>query len=81
MWVSLKLGCDLQNLWGALRLSQAFLPDLRASRGRIVMISSIAGFFTIPRAGTYCEYLHSMNLITWACSREHMVEGLHKQQA
>lgn len=60
MWVSLMFGCVLQNVWGALRLSQAFLPDLRASRGRLIMISSIAGFFAIPRTGTYCEYLHGI---------------------
>jgi NAD(P)-dependent dehydrogenase (short-subunit alcohol dehydrogenase family) len=82
MWVSLMFGCVLQNVWGALRLSQAFLPDLRASRGRIVMISSIAGFFAIPRTGTYCEYMHwHRNSTSLACSRKHVVEGVHKQQA
>src|SRR3989475_12623345 len=41
------------NLVGALAVTQAFLPLLKASRGRIVNISSIAGRGALPFMGPY----------------------------
>lgn len=41
------------NVFGAIALSQATLPLLRASRGRIVMIGSIAGRLAAPFLGPY----------------------------
>jgi NAD(P)-dependent dehydrogenase (short-subunit alcohol dehydrogenase family) len=41
------------NLVGQIVVSQAFLPMLRASRGRIVFVSSIGGRVTFPFAGAY----------------------------
>ena len=41
------------NFFGALQLTQAALPMLRAARGRVVMISSVFGAFTPPQGGVY----------------------------
>jgi NAD(P)-dependent dehydrogenase (short-subunit alcohol dehydrogenase family) len=41
------------NLIGQLAVTQAFLPALRAGRGRIVNVSSIGGRMALPLAGPY----------------------------
>lgn len=41
------------NLHGALRLAQAALPALRASRGRLIAVSSVAGRIAIPYQSWY----------------------------
>jgi NAD(P)-dependent dehydrogenase (short-subunit alcohol dehydrogenase family) len=41
------------NLIGQIAVTQAFLPALRAARGRIVMVSSIGGRMALPLAGPY----------------------------
>jgi NAD(P)-dependent dehydrogenase (short-subunit alcohol dehydrogenase family) len=41
------------NLVGQVAVIQAFLPGLRAARGRIVNVSSIGGRFALPFAGPY----------------------------
>jgi len=41
------------NLTGVLRVTQAFLPQLRRARGRIVNVSSISGVVAFPMLGAY----------------------------
>ncbi|MEU7145382.1 SDR family NAD(P)-dependent oxidoreductase [Nocardia sp. NPDC046473] len=41
------------NVVGVLAVTQAFLPAIRAGRGRIVMISSTAGLVAAPLLGAY----------------------------
>jgi len=41
------------NLIGQIAVIQAFLPGLRAGRGRIVNVSSIGGRMALPLAGPY----------------------------
>jgi len=41
------------NVIGALALTQAFLPMLRATRGRLINVTSIAGKFAAPFGGAY----------------------------
>ncbi len=41
------------NLVGQIAVTQAFLPGLRAGRGRIVMVSSIGGRMALPLTGPY----------------------------
>lgn len=43
------------NFFGALAVTQAFLPLLRRSRGRIVNVSSIGGKFAAPFLGPYAS--------------------------
>lgn len=52
------------NLKGVLRLTQKWLPTLREVQGRIVMVSSVAGFMVIPRASAYCASKHALEAIT-----------------
>lgn len=52
------------NVWGVLRLTQKFLPVIRAQSGRIIQISSIAGFLTIPRASGYCSSKHALESLS-----------------
>lgn len=41
------------NLWGAVWCTQAALPQLKASRGRIVAVSSLAGLVGVPGRTAY----------------------------
>lgn len=51
------------NVYGVLRLTQKFLPLLRKVGGRIINISSVAGFMTIPRAAGYCSSKHALEAL------------------
>lgn len=42
------------NVVGAVAVTQAFLPQLRRSHGRIVITGSISGILTTPLVGGYC---------------------------
>jgi NAD(P)-dependent dehydrogenase (short-subunit alcohol dehydrogenase family) len=41
------------NVFGALELAQAFLPQLRSSRGRLVFVGSISGRLAVPFVAPY----------------------------
>ena len=41
------------NVFGAIAVSQAFLPHLRASRGRLVFVGSVSGRLAVPFIGPY----------------------------
>ena len=41
------------NVFGALAVAQAFLPQLRASRGRLVLVGSISGRLSVPFIAPY----------------------------
>ena len=41
------------NVFGALAVSQAFLPQLRASKGRLIFVGSISGRFAVPFIAPY----------------------------
>lgn len=43
------------NLFGQIAVTQALLPRLRASEGRIVFISSTGGRSVVPMEGAYCS--------------------------
>jgi NAD(P)-dependent dehydrogenase (short-subunit alcohol dehydrogenase family) len=48
------------NLIGHVAMTQAFLPLLRRSRGRIVNISSLAGRLPVPVMGSYTAAKHAV---------------------
>jgi NAD(P)-dependent dehydrogenase (short-subunit alcohol dehydrogenase family) len=58
------------NFFGALRLTQLTLPLLRQSHGRVVMISSITGFFNIPLYSVYGASKYAMEGLSDALRRE-----------
>lgn len=52
------------NLVGSVAVTQAFLPQLRASRGRIVFVGSIAGRSALPFLGAYAASKHALEAVT-----------------
>jgi NAD(P)-dependent dehydrogenase (short-subunit alcohol dehydrogenase family) len=52
------------NLVGQVATIQAFLPHLRAERGRIVNVGSIAGRSSLPFLGAYAASKHALEAIT-----------------
>jgi NAD(P)-dependent dehydrogenase (short-subunit alcohol dehydrogenase family) len=51
------------NVVGQVALTQAFLPHLRRSRGRIVFMGSIAGRSALPFLGAYAASKHALEAI------------------
>jgi NAD(P)-dependent dehydrogenase (short-subunit alcohol dehydrogenase family) len=59
------------NFFGVLRLIQAVLPVMRhQGRGRIVNISSVAGFIPLPYRGIYAASKHALEGYTEALDHE-----------
>ncbi|HEY2219768.1 MAG TPA: SDR family oxidoreductase [Gaiellaceae bacterium] len=52
------------NLVGQLAVTQAFLPQLRRSQGRIVNVGSIAGRSSLPFLGAYAASKHALEAVT-----------------
>jgi len=48
------------NVYGPYRITKAFFPLLRESRGRVVNISSISGILTWPMGGGYAMSKHAV---------------------
>lgn len=51
------------NLVGQVALTQAFLPQLRAARGRIVFVGSVAGRSSLPFLGAYAASKHALEAV------------------
>ncbi|OIJ43840.1 SDR family oxidoreductase [Massilia timonae] len=49
------------NLWGSVWCTQAALPHLKASRGAIVAVSSLAGLVGVPGRTAYCATKFAMS--------------------
>jgi NAD(P)-dependent dehydrogenase (short-subunit alcohol dehydrogenase family) len=58
------------NVFGALRVTQVFLPLIRKAAGRIVMMSSVSGRVTAPMAGPYASSKHALESFGDALRRE-----------
>ena len=58
------------NVIGHIAVTQAFLPLLRAARGRIVNMGSISGQVTIPLLGPYCASKYALEALTDALRLE-----------
>jgi NAD(P)-dependent dehydrogenase (short-subunit alcohol dehydrogenase family) len=52
------------NVVGAVRLTRACLPALRAARGRVVNVSSIAGLSALPFMGGYSASKHALEALS-----------------
>jgi len=51
------------NVVGQVAVTQAFLPQLRRSRGRIVFVGSIAGRSALPFLGPYAASKHALEAV------------------
>jgi NAD(P)-dependent dehydrogenase (short-subunit alcohol dehydrogenase family) len=59
------------NLFGVIRVTQAVLPGMRErKKGRIVMMSSVAGLVTPPTYGPYSATKHALEAVSNALRHE-----------
>lgn len=64
------------NFFGMIEVTQSFLPLLRQRQGRIVMNSSIAGFFATPFLSAYCSSKHAIEGFSDSLRRELAPHGV-----
>lgn len=65
------------NVVGQLAVIQAFLPALRAARGRIVIVGSIAGKSALPFLGAYAMSKHALEAMADSLRLELAPDGVH----
>ena len=65
------------NVVGLIAVTQAFLPSIRAVRGRIVNMGSIAGYRSPPLGGAYAASKFAVEGLTDALRRELRPWGIH----
>lgn len=64
------------NLFGHIAITQALLPFLRQSRGRIVNISSVGGRFALPIYGAYAATKFALEAASDSLRREVAAQGI-----
>ena len=52
------------NVFGALAVTQAFLPLLRRARGRVVNVGSVQGIISMPMHGPYAATKHALEALS-----------------
>ena len=65
------------NVVSALAIFQAVVASLRATKGRIVMISSMAGKVAMPFVGAYSASKFALEGLADAMRRETLPQGIH----
>ena len=65
------------NVTGQVAVTQPLIPLLRRARGRVVMMSSVAGFSSTPLLGLYAASKHALEAITDALRLELHPWGIH----
>ncbi len=66
------------NFYGPIRMMQAVLPHMRERRsGRIINVSSLAGFFGLPYRGGYSSAKYALNGLTETLRMELLQFGIH----
>ena len=65
------------NVIGQIAVTQAFLPLIRKSHGRIVNISSAIDRFALPFLGAYCASKFAMQVLTDSLRRELLPWNIH----
>lgn len=65
------------NLFGLVRVTQAYLPLIRQARGRIINIGSVGGRLTIPFGGALCASKYALEAINDALRMELTSWGIH----
>jgi short-subunit dehydrogenase len=64
------------NVVGLVAVTQAFLPAIRKSQGRVVNIGSISGILTTPLMGPYCASKHAVEAVSDAMRQELRPHGV-----
>ena len=64
------------NVFGLVETTQAFLPIIRKTKGRIVNISSVSGLLVSPFVGPYCASKYAVEAISDALRRELLSTGV-----
>ena len=64
------------NVGGVFLCSRAFIPDLRQTRGVILNMSSVNGFFVEPSCAGYCATKGAILAFTKAIAIDHGREGI-----
>jgi NAD(P)-dependent dehydrogenase (short-subunit alcohol dehydrogenase family) len=65
------------NVYGPVRVTKAFLPLIRESKGRITTISSISGILSAPSLGAYSMSKHAMEAFGDVLAVELEPVGVH----
>ena len=65
------------NVFGVFRVTQAFVPMVIESKGRIVNISSISGVYSAPTASMYSGSKHALEAMTDSLAIELRDLGVH----
>jgi NAD(P)-dependent dehydrogenase (short-subunit alcohol dehydrogenase family) len=65
------------NVFGQVAVIQAFLPLIRAARGRIITVGSVGGKITIPFGGPLCSSKYAIESINDALRMELRPWGIH----
>lgn len=65
------------NFIGQVKVTQTFLPLIRKAKGRVVNVSSMAGFTSFPLNGAYCASKFAMEAFTDSLRRELAPWGIH----
>lgn len=58
------------NVFGQIAVTQAMLPLLRASRGRVVTVGSVGSWITLPFGGPLCSSKHAIRSLNDALRME-----------
>lgn len=58
------------NVFGQVAVTQAMLPKLRASRGRVVTVGSVGSWITLPFGGPLCSSKHAIRSLNDALRME-----------
>ena len=64
------------NFFGAVHCTQAALPSLLERRGRIVVLSSVAGFAPLATRAAYAASKHALHGFFGSLRAEHRADGL-----
>lgn len=64
------------NVVGVARVTQALLPTLRARKGMVVMLSSVAGRTVFPESGFYAATKHAVEAMSEALFQETCTFGI-----
>jgi NAD(P)-dependent dehydrogenase (short-subunit alcohol dehydrogenase family) len=65
------------NLVGQVAVIQAFMPNIREAKGRIVNVSSIGGRMALPLVGPYAASKYGLEAVSDALRRELRPWGIH----